>query len=359
MTEAELQVLCISPAHSIRQATVCIDRGGHGIAIVVDEDTHLLGTVTDGDVRRAMLGSVDLNAPVSVLLARKADSPHPRPLTAPLGTPREILLRLMQERVLRQIPLLDEAGRVRDLALLTDLMPTQVLPLQAVIMAGGFGTRLRPLTEQLPKPMLPIGDRPLMERIIVQLREAGIRQVNVATHHQRERIIGHFGDGQAFGVELNYVNEDRPLGTAGALGLMPTPQGPLLVINGDILTQVDLRAMVAFHQEHRANMTVGVRQYSLQVPYGVIECDGPYVQRMTEKPQLRFFVNAGIYLLEATVHRYIRADQRFDMTDLIQCLLDDNQSVVSFPIHEYWLDIGEHHDYAQAQEDVENGRIAP
>lgn len=358
MIEAELQVLCVSPDRSVRQVIGCIDRGEHGIVIVVDEDRRLLGTITDGDVRRAILRSVDLDSPVSVLLAGKAESPYPRPVTAPLGTPREVLLKLMQERFVRQVPLLDEAGRVKDVALLTDLLPTQVLPLQAVIMAGGLGTRLRPLTEEVPKPMLPVGGRPLMERIIVQLREAGIRQVNVTTHYQWERIIGHFGDGRGFGVELNYVKEDRPLGTAGGLGLMPAPRGRLLVINGDILTRVDFRAMVAYHQEHQAYMTVGVRQYSLQVPYGVIECDGSYVQRITEKPQLRFFVNAGIYLLEPAVHRYIRADQRFDMTDLIQCLLDDNQPVVTFPIHEYWLDIGEHHDYARAQEDVENGRIA-
>jgi len=361
MNEAELQALCISPDHSIWQAIACINHGGQGITIVVDEEGHLLGTVTDGDVRRAMLASVDLETPVRALLARKAESSssYPRPVTAPLGTPRDALLQLMQKRLVRQIPLLDADGRVKDLALLNDLIAPPAVALQAVIMAGGFGTRLRPLTEELPKPMLPVGDRPLMERIVAQLRDAGIRQVNVTTHHQRERIIGHFGDGQAFGVQMNYVNEDRPLGTAGSLGLMPAPDAPLLVINGDILTQVDFRAMIAFHQEHKADMTVGVRQYGLQVPYGVIECEGPYVSRLTEKPQHRFFVNAGIYLLEPSVHRHIRSDRHFDMTELIQCLLDARQCVVSFPIHEYWLDIGQHPDYVQAQEDVQNGRIAP
>ncbi len=359
MTDAELQRFCISPTDSVRQAIRAIDLGGEGIAIVLDGDRRLLGTATDGDIRRAMLAGVSLDAPVSILLDRKTGSAYPKPVTARIGTPREALLTLMRERVLRQIPLLDDAGKVCDLALMSKLLPGQPPPLQAVIMAGGFGTRLRPLTEELPKPMLPVGDRPLMERIVAQLREAGIRQVNVTTHHKREQIIGHFGNGEHFGVEMQYVNEDRPLGTAGALALMPAPESPFLVINGDILTQVDFRAMYAFHQEHKADMTVAVRQYSLQVPYGVIECDGSYVSRLTEKPQLRFFVNAGIYLLEPTVHKYIRSDRHFDMTELIQCLLDDHQCIVSFPVHEYWLDIGQHHDYVQAQEDVQNGRIGP
>jgi len=352
MNEAELQVLCILPAHSIRQAIACIDCGGQGIAIVVDEERRLLGTVTDGDVRRAMLASVDLDTPVSALLARKAESPYPRPVTAPMGTARETLLQLMQERVVRQIPLLDEAGQVRDVALLNEMLPGQVLPLQAVIMAGGLGSRMRPLTEELPKPMLPVGDRPLMERIVEQLQRAGIRRVNVTTHYKPEKIIEYFGDGSAFGVELSYVNEDRPLGTGGGLGLMPVPQEPLLIINGDILTQVDFRSMLAYHQEQRADMTVAVGRYDVHVPYGVIECDGPRVRRLKEKPHLGLLVNAGMYLIEPSVYQFIRHGEHFNMTDLIQRLLDANGNVVSFLIREYWLDIGQHTDYLRAQADI-------
>ncbi len=350
-----LEQILVTSECSIREAIQRIDQSGLGIVLVTDEQRKLLATVTDGDVRRAILASVDLIAPVQVLIGR---SEHPVPLTAPAGTSQEEIVRSMRQAGVRHLPVLDNQGRVVDLALLGDVQPLPTVPVAAVVMAGGFGTRLRPLTEEVPKPMLPIGDRPLMERIIVQLRDAGIRQVNVTTHHQRERIIGYFGNGEAFGVQMTYVNEDRPLGTAGALGLMPRPDVPVLVINGDILTEVDFRAMIAFHQEHKADMTVGVRQYTLQVPYGVIECEGPHVSGLTEKPQLRFLVNAGIYLLEPTVHKYIRSDRQFDMTELIQCLLDDRQCVVSFPIHEYWLDIGQHPDYVQAQEDVANGKIA-
>jgi NDP-sugar pyrophosphorylase family protein len=177
------------------------------------------------------------------------------------------------------------------------------------------------------------------------------------THYKSEKIVGYFGDGRAFGVELNYVNEEQPLGTGGALGLMPVPQEPLLVINGDILTQVDFRAMLAYHQEYQADMTVAVRRYEMQVPYGVIECEGPNVRRLQEKPQWGFLVNAGIYLLEPLVYQYIPNGERFNMTDLIQWLLDAGRTVVSFPIHEYWLDIGLHADYAQAQEDIAEGKM--
>ena len=355
--EARVSVLCMASDGSIRQAIACIDQNGKGIVLITDEERRLLGTISDGDVRRAMLAGESLDTPVSELLARKAGSPYPEPVTAPVGTERAVLLQLMQEHVIRQVPLLDDDGRVVGLATLDELLPDQVLPMQAVIMAGGFGTRLRPLTEELPKPMLPVGDRPLMELIVEQLRQAGIRRVNISTHYMAESIIEHFGDGHDFGIELNYVTEDRPLGTAGALGLMQTPQEPVLVINGDILTRVDFRAMLAYHREHGADLTVAVRQYELQVPYGVMECEGPRVRQMHEKPLFRFLVNAGIYLLEPSVHRYIPNRQRFDMTDLIQRLLEDGRSVVSFPIIEYWLDIGRPVDYEQALEDLQNGRI--
>lgn len=349
----------VSPHASIREAIAVIDRFGQGIVLVVNQDRQLLGTITDGDVRRAMLADVDLDSPINMLLARKADSPYAQPVTASVGTEREALLQMMGERSVRQVPLLDESGQVMDLITTNDLLPRQVLPLQAVIMAGGFGARLRPLTEDLPKPMLPIGERPLMEHILEQLQQAGIRQVNVTTHYKPEKIIEHFGDGRAFGVELTYVNEDQPLGTGGALGLLPTPSEPLLVINGDILTQVDLRAMLAYHQESLADMTVAVRRYDLQVPYGVIECEGTQIRRLREKPELSFLVNAGIYLLEPSVYEYIPNGQRFNMTDLIQWLLDAERTVVSFPIREYWLDIGRHADYIQAQGDLSEGRLNP
>jgi NDP-sugar pyrophosphorylase family protein len=221
-------------------------------------------------------------------------------------------------------------------------------------MAGGFGKRLLPLTQNTPKPMLPIGEQPLMERMIGQLRDAGIHRVNVTTHFEPEKIRDYFGDGERFGVNLNYVSEERPLGTAGALRLIETKKEPLLIINGDILTRVDFRAMLDFHREHQADLTVGVREYDFQVPYGVIETEGARVTGVNEKPVYKFFVNAGIYLLQPALDEFIPKDERFDMTDLIEKLIAAGRTVASFPIMEYWLDIGRLADYERAQEDVKN-----
>jgi dTDP-glucose pyrophosphorylase/CBS domain-containing protein len=334
-----------------------INETAKGIALVVNEDQRLLGTITDGDIRRAILAGMDMALPVSELLKRKPGTLYPRPTSAQLGTDRSELLRMMQERRIRQLPLLDEDGRVVDLVMLDDLVPDEVIPVQAVIMAGGLGTRLRPLTDDLPKPMLPVGGRPLMEQVIGQLRDAGIRRVCVSTHYKAEKIREHFGDGRDFGVEISYLAEDQPLGTAGALSLMTPSKEPLLVVNGDILTRVDFRAMLKFHREHQAHLTVGVRQYGLRVPYGVVEHDGPRVTGIREKPLLQFLVNAGIYLLEPEAHRHIPSGQHFDMTDLIPRLLDNKLAVVSFPIIEYWLDIGEHAEYTRAQMGAQSGQL--
>jgi dTDP-glucose pyrophosphorylase len=352
ISSTELQSLFISLDDSIHAAMKCVDHGSCGIALVVDRESRLLGTITDGDVRRAILAGTDLESSVSILLARKVSTQYPKPVTARLGTNRETLIELLHQNALRQLPVLDDEGRVADLVMLDDLIPTHDLPLQAVIMAGGLGTRLRPLTEDTPKPMLPVGGKPLMELVIEQLCQVGIRRVNITTHYKPEKITDHFGDGGSFGVELRYVNEDKPLGTGGALGLIDKPTEPLLVINGDILTKVDFRAMLDYHQEHRAVMTVAVKQYEIKVPYGVIECEGPRVCALKEKPQMHFLVNAGVYLLEPKVYEFIPNGEHFNMTDLIQWLLDSNQSVASFPIIEYWLDIGQLADYEQAQNDV-------
>lgn len=359
----DLNRISVSLKHSLRECITCLNSGGKGIALVVDEDQRLLGTITDGDIRRAILANIGLDEPVSVLLDQKARTRYAQPVTAPTGTDRGTLLELFRQWKIVHIPLVDGEGRVVDMATLDQLVPKQTLPqtlpMEAVVMAGGFGTRLRPLTEDMPKAMLPVGDRPLMEIIVQQLRDAGIQRVHLTVHHQSEKITDHFGDGRKFGVDMTYVAEDRPLGTAGALGLMDPPKETMLVINGDILTQVDFQQMLEFHREHGADLTVAVQQYQLQVPYGVIECDGPAVKSLTEKPQLNFFINAGIYMLEPVVHRLIPEGERYDMTDLIQRVMDEGRQVVAFPIHEYWIDIGQHSDYQQAQEHVENRRSSP
>jgi NDP-sugar pyrophosphorylase family protein len=226
-----------------------------------------------------------------------------------------------------------------------------------MVMAGGYGTRLRPLTDETPKPMLPIGSRPLLELIVSQLRDAGIRKVNLATHYKSEVITEHFKDGSDFGVDIRYVKEDQPLGTAGALSLLEDSDEPLLVVNGDILTRVDFRAMLNFHREHNADLTVAVRQYEFRVPYGVIEADGVWIKGISEKPVVRQFINAGIYLLSPSVRAVIPNGQHFDIPDLVHRLIEEGRPVVCFPVREYWLDIGKADQYDQAKSDVANGRF--
>jgi dTDP-glucose pyrophosphorylase len=347
--------LCVKPTISVEDAIKRIDDGQCGIVLVVDENRRLIGTITDGDIRRALLSHQSLDGPVQSFLTRKV--PVAPPLTAQVGADRSELLACMQSHAIRQIPLVDEEQRVADLAMLQDLLVVPERRISAVIMAGGFGKRLLPLTEHLPKPMLPVGGRPVMQHIIEQLREAGIKRVNVSTHYKPEKIMEHFGDGHAFGVDLKYVNEDLPLGTAGALGLMSEPSETQLVINGDILTEVDFGAMLAFHQDNAADLTVAVRKHEVQIPYGVVECHGSHVAALKEKPRVGFLVNAGVYLLEPSVYRFIPSGKSFNMTDLIQWLLDARKTVISFPIREYWMDVGQHPDYAQAQDDIQ-GRQA-
>lgn len=347
--------LVVSQDTTLRNVISCIDKNGKGIAIVLDNDNHLIATVTDGDIRRAILAGIDVDLTINDLLHRRAQTSPEGPITAPLGTSDANLLHIMAETTVRHIPLVDAENRVVDVALLSELVKEFELPLRAVVMAGGFGTRLRPLTDEIPKPMLPIGNRPLLELIVEQLREAGIRQVNVATHYKGEVISEHFKDGQDFGVDIRYVKEDQPLGTVGALSLLEESDEPMLVINGDILTRVDFRAMLQFHREHNADLTVAVRQYELSVPYGVVDTDGVAVRGIYEKPVVKQFINAGIYLLNPAVKLMIPNGQPYDIPDLIQLLLKEARTVVCFPIREYWLDIGKADHYDQAKSDVANG----
>lgn len=354
----ELSKFIVLRGTTIHGAMKHLDQNARGILLVVDDLRQLVGTITDGDIRRGILAGISLDAAVDLLFAERENSPYPKPITAREGTPEAELLHLMSKNAIRAIPILDNNEKVLDIIFLNDLVKDYEPPIQAMIMAGGDGNRLRPLTENVPKPMLPVGEQPLLEIIIDQLRRAGISRVNLSTHYKSDMIRNHFKDGANFGVEITYVPEKRPLGTAGALSLLEENSTPLLVINGDILTGMDFRTMMQFHREHRADMTVAVRQYDLEVPYGVLECEGHVISRISEKPKYSFFVNAGIYLLEPMVHQFVPRDQFFNMTDLIETLIGAGRTVVSFPIVEYWLDIGRHDDYRQAQEDFKNGRIS-
>lgn len=366
-----IESFTISPNRSLREVFECIGKNAKGIALLVDEDGHLITTVTDGDLRRAILADIHLDEPASVLVERKKSGEKLESVTASLTAGIGELLSMMEEHGIRQIPIVNEEGRVTSIAFRDVLYAQKDLPdhlpqppiaaspgedlgIDAVIMAGGFGKRLYPLTDQMPKPMLPVGDKPMLELIVAQVRSAGIRKIYITTHFMSEVIHEHFGNGEKWDVEIEYIHEDEPLGTGGALGLIPVSDRTLLMMNGDILTHVDLPSLVRSHQKSDAGLTVGVRQFDMQVPYGVVRCTEASVERIEEKPLVPFLVNAGIYVVSPEVRALVASGRRVDMPDLVHEAIDQGSFISAYPIVEYWLDIGRMDDYRQAQTDQKN-----
>jgi dTDP-glucose pyrophosphorylase/CBS domain-containing protein len=354
-TNPSRELPLITKSSTVRELMSLMDRCAMGITLVVDQDRRIEATITDGDVRRAILLGIELDETTAQLLATRKD--RGRPVTASAGTDADELRQLMAQCGVRQIPLLDPDQRVVDIALDSDYLAASALGLDGFIMAGGFGKRLMPLTETCPKPMLPVNGKPILEHLVHKFRSAGIQHVSISTHYLAESIIEHFHDGKDFGVEIEYVGEDQPMGTAGALAKAAVGNLPLLVVNGDILTSIDFRAMLEFHREHSADMTIAVQQYEMRIPYGVVTTEGIDAIRIVEKPTVRNFVNAGIYLIQPGVCKMVPSDRTFDMPDLITSLISTGKRVICFPIREYWLDIGHIEHYERATQDASRGMV--
>ena len=345
MDPSRFEQLLVGERATVREAIGCIDAGAIEIALVVDERRRLLGTVTDGDVRRALLRGLSLDASVEEVV-------HRTPVTATEGTPAGQVQLLMTDHGIEQVPLLDGDGRVIDVAFWRDLV-AEAASTPVVLMAGGRGQRLRPLTEDTPKPMLRVGDKPLLETVLAQVREAGFGRVLMAVNYQAEVIESHFGDGAELGLQISYVREPHQLGSAGALALAREElTEPFIVMNADLLTNVNLAALLRFHRDGRNVITIGVRRFQVEVPYGVVELDEDRVTALAEKPAFGFFVNAGVYAVEpAAVALMPDGHQEFNMTELVEAVLARGERVGSFPIREYWLDIGQLADYQRAHDD--------
>ncbi len=337
---------------------VQINANRRGIVLIVDGDRRLVDTITDGDIRRAILSQINLETPAAELVAHKKHKGK-TPQTMLEGTDEQEIMQVLEAQSLRQMPILNENGQIVDLVFYTDLLKENVNPTtRAVVMAGGFGKRLHPLTDNMPKPMLPVGDQPLISHILSNIKQANIKNVTITTHYLPEKIQEFLGDGTEIGIDINYIHEDTPCGTAGGLQQLKqdTEEENLLVVNGDILTSIDFDALLSFHKENDADLTLAVRPYEFLIPYGVVEIKDNHVQSLVEKPKKTYFVNAGIYVLKREVLKYIPSgSKKTDMTDLIDVLLQQKKNVVSFPLHEYWRDIGQHEDYANAQKDIQTG----
>jgi len=340
------QNILVTEDQPIYDALKVIDQEALRIALVVDQNNKLVGTVTDGDVRRGILRDLPFNAPVSEVMNR---DPH----SAPQETPQSALLQQMEQLDILSLPIVDAEGGIVGLQLLRGSAHSTNYDNPVFIMAGGFGTRLRPLTDNCPKPMLKIGDKPILETLILNFKKAGFHNFYISTHYLPEVIKAYFGNGEKHNVSIQYVHEEEPLGTGGALGLLPDdlPDLPLLMINGDVLTTIDFKKALTFHNKHQAAATMCVREYEYQVPYGVIESRGNNITSMAEKPIQRFFVNAGIYIVGQEVLRNVEPGVRIDMPTLLEKNIAEGADILKYPVHEYWLDIGRMDDYTRAQAD--------
>jgi dTDP-glucose pyrophosphorylase len=336
---------------SVREALETITKNSRQAVMVVDGDGRLVGIVTDGDIRRGLLRGVAVDGRVADLMNRQ-------PVTTLAGTARGEALVLMQQRSLRHLPVVDAAGRLVDVMLLEDLLRPLPIPNAAVVMAGGDGRRMRALSDEVPKPLLRVGGKPLLEILIERLRSAGISQFFVTVRYKSEMIEAHFGDGSRLGVRIRYVRENAPLGTAGALAQLPeAPTAPFFLVNGDILTRCDFLGMLDFHRRCRAELTVGAVPHTVEVPYGVLRVEGDQLAAIEEKPRLDFLVNAGVYVVDPAVIPLIPRERAFDATELIPLLKRAGRTVVAFPIREYWLDVGRDGDFHRANRDVAEGLL--
>ncbi|MBM6551055.1 nucleotidyltransferase family protein [Marinomonas ostreistagni] len=344
------QKALVSESSSIKEALKIIDSEALRVALAVSPDRKLLGVITDGDIRRALLRGLSLEESVSKVM-------NTSPIIAFNHATKDELVTLMEKHQVLSVPLVSEEGVVTGLETLHSALSKKRYQNPIFIMAGGFGTRLKPLTDNCPKPMLKVGDKPILETVIKSFIKAGFSNFYISTHYMPEQIHGHFKDGEDLGVSITYVHEDKPLGTGGALGLLPgsMPKDlPLIMINGDVLTNVNFERLLKFHEDNNADATMCVREYDYQIPYGVINGEGNKITSMVEKPVHRFFINAGIYVLSPQVINSVAKNEKIDMPSLLEKHMNERQNVLMFPIHEYWLDIGRMDDFNRAQTDILN-----
>jgi dTDP-glucose pyrophosphorylase len=327
---------------SIRTAIVTIDTSALQIAMVVDEHNQLLGTVTDGDIRRGILKGLSLDDTVQHIM-------NAAPTTARACDGRETVLALMKNKSLHHIPVLDDDGRVVGLEVLDELIQGQQQNNPVVLMAGGLGRRLQPLTNECPKPLLKVGGKPILEIILENFVEQGFNRFHIAVNYKAEMIESYFGNGSRWGIDLSYLREHERMGTAGALSLLPGGlTQPLIVMNGDLLTRINFRQLLSFHAEHHAQATMCVRDYDFQIPYGVVKIEKHRLTGIEEKPVHHCFVSAGIYVLQPDVISLIPRNTFFDMPDLFAEMIRQQKETAVFPIREYWLDIGRMDDFERA-----------
>jgi dTDP-glucose pyrophosphorylase len=338
----------VKPTDCIRTVIELIDNSSLQIALVVSEKEKLLGTVTDGDIRRGILSEVPLDSSVEKIMCTS-------PSVAKSGDTKETIFSSMRQNELQQMPIINAQGILVGLETMEDLVINPTRPNHVVLMAGGLGKRLHPLTEDCPKPLLKVGTRPILETIITNFMEYGFNQFSICVNYQADKLKNYFADGKSLGAHIEYIEEDKRMGTVGALSLITQKlKHPLFVMNGDILTKVNFKHLLDFHFQHESIGTMCVRKYDFQVPYGVVNIGNVKIKDIEEKPTHRFFVNAGIYVLDPKALAFIPQNAYFDMPDLFKELVSHGHNTAAFPIREYWIDIGHQDDFYRANGDFEN-----
>jgi len=329
---------------TIQDALQIIDSGAVKIALVVDSENKLIGTLSDGDIRRGILKGLTLTDSIEYCYFKK-------PTMVTVNAPNNEIIKLCTTKKIYQIPVVDSNGKVIRLCMLDELLKPQAHDNKVVLMVGGLGSRLRPLTENTPKPMLMVGDKPILQTIVEKFAQYGFVNIVMCVNYKSHVIQEHFGDGSQFGVNIEYVLEDKRMGTAGALTLLkdkPTPTQPFFVMNGDLLTNINFENFLEYHNSHNASASMCVREYDFQVPYGVVNIDEGKIKSIEEKPVHKFFVSAGIYLLNPECIDLVPEEQFYDMPTLFEQLIAQKKNTISFPLREYWLDIGRIEEYDKA-----------
>jgi len=340
----KINKICLPPESTIREALTVIDKGVMQVALVV-KDNKLIGTITDGDIRRGFLAGKTLEDSIDDLVNKS-------PVKGLINKSREDIMQLALARGVKQIPIVDEDDVLFGIEFIDDYLKVSEKPNLVVLMAGGLGSRLRPLTENVPKPMLTVGSKPILETIIESFSRHGFRNFLLSVNYRAEQIHEYFGDGRKLGVSIKYLSEKKRLGTAGALSLVSQkPLTPFVVMNGDLLTGLNFEHLLNYHVHARADATMCVRDYEFQVPFGVVQTEGARITTIEEKPSHQFYVNAGIYILQPDVIDLVPKDAFYDMPQLFLDLIAAGKKVCSFPVKEYWLDIGRPGEFEQAQDE--------
>lgn len=317
---------------------------------VVDQANNLLGSVSDGDIRRALISGAEMSDAVTVAMNANC--------IAHIGEgPSKEVVQTCKTKGIRFLPLISVEKKVIKIVDIDQVMG--VVPVEAILMAGGEGQRLRPLTEKLPKPLLPIGDKPIIEHNIDRLIKYGVRNIRISINYLGHMLQDYFADGSSKNITIEYITEDRPLGTVGAVATIKNWYADyILIMNSDLLTDIDYADFYADFINSDADLAIAAVPYQVNVPYAVLETAGVNtVRALAEKPTYTYYSNAGIYLMKRDVLKYIPDDCCYNMTDLIELLMEKDYKVTSYPIRGYWLDIGKMNDYVKAQEDIKHLKL--